>query len=573
MSEIVKKIKKEIEAITEQTKELEKITEISETSRIELKELEEKRNEIKDSNSGFYQDIEKQIKEKNTEFMQKNIERMSKSNEVNSIVLEKKREILEEIEKQKDFIDQNREIKVEEYNLDQLKSEKDKLEKQITLSKIMGGTEEYEKLSDSEKEEVKEAHGQVLNNQKRLKEIAPIIEILTFLDGEQPKDKFIKLSSMADMVEKEFKLDGLQDLNEKLNKFETEKQIEKDSGEEHHTETVIDKEPENENENEEKDNSPELSNRIIKETEKEINNNSVISPKNISKMEEKQSKQQRAKTNDILQISYSAKSDIYILKNKNKNEIRIKNSEELEKIDKKILAQKLGKKESELINIDTKIFSLLYDYDKARAVEYFEMMTTLGKSPNQRKEEMIEKNLKIDYNLKGLYDKIKDTKYVNGRNVKCFTKEERNEILKIANNAKINGIAEVTKGAKVSIREMFDKIISKTKSVKLLSSPKKEEEYSKLANSDYLKTIEPQFNETIKNNRLNKSKIKNQPKIFKQKAVKLSHEVRNNMAKKVNSFADKLKVDDKTQKKLENVTEESKKPQSEKAINIEPLTK
>lgn len=571
MSEIVKKIKKEIEAITEQTKELEKITEISETSRIELKELEEKRNEIKDSNSGFYQDIEKQIKEKNTEFMQKNIERMSKSNEVNSIVLEKKREILEEIEKQKDFIDQNREIKVEEYNLDQLKSEKDKLEKQITLSKIMGGTEEYEKLSDSEKEEVKEAHGQVLNNQKRLKEIAPVIEILTFLDGEQPKDKFIKLSSMSDMVEKEFKLDGLQDLNEKLNKFETEKQIEKDPVEEEHTETIIDKEPENENE--EKDNSPELSNRIIEETEKEINNNSVISPKNISKMEEKQSKQQRAKTNDILQISYSAKSDIYILKNKSKNEIRIENSDELEKIDKKILAQKLGKKESELINIDTKIFSLLYNYDKARAVEYFEMMTTLGKSPNQRKEEMIEKNLKIDYNLKGLYDKIKDTKYVNGRNVKSFTKEERNEILKIANNAKINGIAEVTKGAKVSIREMFDKIISKTKSVKLLSSPKKEEEYSKLANSDYLKTIEPQFNETIKNNRLNKSKIKNQPKIFKQKAVKLSHEVRNNMAKKVNSFADKLKVDDKTQKKLENVTEESKKPQSEKAINIEPLTK
>ena len=187
MEEIFKKIEEEAKLILKEQEELKKLEEISEEARHKLEEAEKEVAEFSDKESGFY----KEAKEKSTtlerEFKNKDINRMNKDRNINNLVSEKKQLILKEIEEKKQYIDENRNVDLEGNNLEELKAEKEKLEKEIELNNTT--KEKFNEMSDSEKMAVRKAKENYLNNKHRLEEISPTVELMETLDGKKPKDR------------------------------------------------------------------------------------------------------------------------------------------------------------------------------------------------------------------------------------------------------------------------------------------------------------------------------------------------------------------------------------------------
>ena len=261
----------------------------------------------------------------------------------------------------------------------------------------------------------------------------------------------------------------------------------------------------------------EMKSFIKKPENKQISNNKEKNDDDIEFININEENSKKSQFNDSVRILYYAKQDKYLVTNIGEKEEKIVKRKDIEKLDKKLLSEKLGRDVEDLQNIDMNILSLLLQYDEQyntkKASEYYEKATTIGKSKQDRKNEMEEMQIDIEYNLKGLYSKDQ------------FSEEERKEILSIANNAKRKGIAMVKKGAKVSLNELKDKIIETiTKKAKLLTTKKslnlpkseyeehKEEEYDKLTNSEYLKSIDKDFDKELKKEKFKKA-IKFSPKI------------------------------------------------------------
>ena len=78
---------------------------------------------------------------------------------------------------------------------------------------------------------------------------------------------------------------------------------------------------------------------------------------------------------------------------------------------------------------------------------------------------MEDMNISISYDLEGLYDT--DFEYIP-----LIPKEERKELLRIANRAKELGLANVRKGIYVTIREKIENVIDKIVNFKNLLLPK-----------------------------------------------------------------------------------------------------
>lgn len=223
-----------------------------------------------------------------------------------------------------------------------------------------------------------------------------------------------------------------------------------------------------------------------------------------------------------IRILYSAKTDKYIVTNINTKEQKIINRKELEKLDKNLLAEKMGK---DLDNVDTNILQLLISYDKQykthKADEYIETLSAIGMNKEQRQNEMKESQIDIEYNLKGLYDKhevgLDEYEY-------NLSEVDRKELLSIANNAKQKGIATIKKGPKVFINELIDKMVNKIKNNKLLNKNKiltlpkskrqkeyekrKQEEYDKLTNKEYMQSLDKDFIKAVREEKLNQFKEK-----------------------------------------------------------------
>lgn len=181
--------------------------------------------------------------------------------------------------------------------------------------------------------------------------------------------------------------------------------------------------------------------------------------------------------NSSVRILYSAKTDKYIVTNINTKEQKLVSRKELEKLDKNILAEEIGK---DLRNVDTNIYQLLKSYDEEykthKADEYIETLSTIGMNKVQRQNAMEKSQIDIEYNLKGLFNKFYDKTEQGLYEYKDkFSKEEREELLDIANNAKIKGIATVKKGPKVTIMELLNKAVKKVFSNKLLNGKKVEQ--------------------------------------------------------------------------------------------------
>lgn len=84
--------------------------------------------------------------------------------------------------------------------------------------------EEFEKMSDSEKQEVRKAKENYLNNKHRLDEITPTIGLMEVLDGKDPKDKFIEIEDLIKTVENKFNRDSLDEIVEVIGKDENQEE-------------------------------------------------------------------------------------------------------------------------------------------------------------------------------------------------------------------------------------------------------------------------------------------------------------------------------------------------------------
>lgn len=212
--------------------------------------------------------------------------------------------------------------------------------------------------------------------------------------------------------------------------------------------------------------------------------------------------------NNAVRIIYNAKKDEYIVTNVNTGKESSISRKNIEKLDRNLLEQKMGK---DLRNVDMNVLQVLRAYDKeyktTKTSEYVESLSTLGKNKKERLQEMEDNEIDIVYNLKGLYDKhqVEYDKYESN-----FKKEEIKELLEIANNANEKGIATVEKGVKVSLLELRDKIISKISKIKLptakklLALPqtnnqkKKQEEYDKLVNKEYMQSLDKKYEQELR---------------------------------------------------------------------------
>lgn len=300
--------------------------------------------------------------------------------------------------------------------------------------------------------------------------------------------------------------------------------------------------------------------KFNKEEQNSLNNTSKVQKEETLKDTKQQEKNEFKKidlndkdkrevigNNNSVRILYSAKTDKYLVTNVNTGKQRIVRRKDIGKIDKNLLEERIGK---DLSNVDTNILQLLLEYDKeyktTKSSEYVQMLSSLGKNKQERQQEMQKNEIDIEYNLKGLYDKEEVELYEYEDN---FEKEERQELLEIANNAKKKGIAKVKKGIKVSLLELKDKILSRISKIKLptakktLSLPQtkkqklreevKQQEYDKLTNKEYMQSLDKQFEEELR-------KEKNRQFIEKVNVV--------NLHKKETTTKPKEKIEDREER-------------------------
>lgn len=115
---------------------------------------------------------------------------------------------------------------MEQDEVKKLTEEKKKLEEELKLNDVT--KEEWLKLPIEEQIRVNHAKEQYLNNKHRLQEIEPKLEIANIYEGKTPIEKYTEIKEKIDVVNKEFTLENLDNLVEKLNQKESKEKFEKD---------------------------------------------------------------------------------------------------------------------------------------------------------------------------------------------------------------------------------------------------------------------------------------------------------------------------------------------------------
>lgn len=533
MEEILEQIKNEIDAIEEQQNNLKELEKNAEKLKEEEKQLQEEQNGIRDKESGFYKDLSEKIAEKHAEFIEVNNMRQDKDSEINELIFKAKGKIQREIESKKKYIDENRNADVKGIDLAKLKAEKEKIEREIELNNIT--REEFDTKSDAEKQEIRKAKENYLNNKHRLAEINPTIELIDALDGKTPKDKFIELDNLNEEIEETFNRDHLD--NKRLDKEKLLNDMV--SGRQKREQEEIEKAEQEEIEKAEKEDikrvEEEKRQRIvqakIKEMEEEAARRKADEEAARRKTAEevtrraaeeeavrkkaaeeaaarrKAAEEIRKKSNEV-NIVYSAKYDQLVVKNVGLNKNDIIERKDIKLITPLELAEKMSEPEGKFENLEQSTLihlQLLKAYDErygtSKAKEYLEIATKDTKTKQENAKEMQDSHINIHYNLKGLYDGD-------------FTLEETQEILKVANQAKKKGTATVEKGFKVTMRELLDKIASKMKIGKFY--PKEETlKLSQAKATEHEKQIDSNYEQAN-----TKQKVEPKRKVSKRDAMK-----------------------------------------------------
>ncbi len=473
MEEIQKKLKDEIKNFYEQKKTIEELNITTNNLQEDMKQIEEEQKDILDKESGFYTDLETKKAEKNTQFITILNERMGKENQLKNAIIGAKSEIIEKLQKKLKIIDANRNMELEE-NLEDLEAEKETIEKELKLNEVT--REEFDTLSNAEKQAVRKAKERYLINKNRLKEIEPKIEMLYLLDGNKPKERYLEISKMITDIKEKFTYENIESLYEEYKEPENEidNQAEEQENEEVKAEEGVNAEkPEKEEVKPQEQSQNEVHNQTVSQPRNNIINTKPMTqtkkeqPENdIDNQQDELSEatevyQDLNISDEKVKIIYNAKRDTYTITNVNKIGKLVVERTKLEEYDK-IDISKQKDTLSNIESLDINVLKLLSIYDKKFGTNKTEQYTQIVLAEKERENteiEMEEKQISITYNLKGLYDK-KQTESEYDEQEDVFTKEEKETLLNLANNAKARGIATVKKGIYVTIREQLDNIMN-----------------------------------------------------------------------------------------------------------------
>lgn len=227
--DLINEYEKEIKELKKQKESIEKLSEQSANLKVERDKKKQELDKIQDYKSAFYEDLSKEYSEKDSEFATSLAhEELAKRNLKRNLE-EKKSEILNGLETKLVKVEENRNnefAKMEQDEVKKLTEEKKKLEEELKLNDVT--KEEWLKLPIEEQIRVNHAKEQYLNNKHRLQEIEPKLEIANIYEGKTPIEKYTEIKEEIDVVNKEFTLENLDNLVEKLNQKESKEKFEKD---------------------------------------------------------------------------------------------------------------------------------------------------------------------------------------------------------------------------------------------------------------------------------------------------------------------------------------------------------
>ena len=441
MEKIIENIQKIINIAKEQKEELNKIWKNVEDLDNIARKKEQEAEEIEDKKSGFYEDAINEADKANTKHREasRDYERVEK---VKTTVLEKAKEsILKQLEIEQEFIDNNRKVDLSKYTpekITELKEERDSLKEEIELNSI--SKEEFEKMSDEDKNKVRKAKENYLNNTKRLKEIEPTVDLLDALGGKKPKDRFDEISGMIKEIEEKFNFENIGeiDLSKIINKEQEE--------------TKEFKEHEEQKESEEKTEKT--------ETKKD-------EPKENVKTEDTQKETTEPKRdNRSIAIEFDAKKGVFKVDTLNGFEKDISKNLKASKITLDMrqrmtnyMMKKYSLKAEQMKNIDIYAATILHSFDVQRNSDkldkYIETMMS-DKRENLSNKVKLQENkiIMIDYDLRGLYDNDN------------LDKETQRSIMDAANANKRNEVGDVVKGVRTYLLEKMDNAKQRRERVK-----------------------------------------------------------------------------------------------------------
>ena len=231
-------------------------------------------------------------------------------------------------------------------------------------------------MSDSEKQAVRKAKENYLNNKHRLEEINPKIELMDILGDKSPKDKFIEIENLIKNVEEKFDRKNMDALLSDIT-VKTEKKAVKEEGKDTEKNTV-------EEEN--------------KGTEKE-----VVEKENNNVEKEEEPKEQKLESKEY----FGGKDEKnYILLDISNNKIKLNEKEffyKRETKNKEALDEKYGIGEytgKAKKNVDYALISTLEKIDESLVDEYLKIIRN-GNVENDNIKESVEKlNSAVDIEYK-----------------------------------------------------------------------------------------------------------------------------------------------------------------------------
>lgn len=303
--DLINEYEKEIKELKKQKESIEKLSEQSANLKVERDKKKQELDKIQDYKSAFYEDLSKEYSEKDSEFAASLAhEELAKRNLKRNLE-EKKSEILNGLETKLVKVEENRNnefAKMKQDEVKKLTEEKRKLEEELKLNDVT--KEEWLKLPREEQIRVNHAKEQYLNNKHRLQEIGPKLEIANIYEGKTPIEKYTEIKEKIDVINKEFTLENLDNLVEKLNQkenkeFDRRKAIRKDLDE--RTKMAV--------ENSKKE--------VAEENKNDTNNSKPI--KTIEKLEEQFEILNDSKKDTIIGIEIKEGSNLIKITTKNEN--------------------------------------------------------------------------------------------------------------------------------------------------------------------------------------------------------------------------------------------------------------
>lgn len=483
------------------------------------KETNEKKQELNafpDKESGFYKDLAQEVESKENEASEIFRERDVKLRNLKEAIETKKNEIIDNLKSQLQVIDENR-----NENIEEIKEEKERLEEELKLNDVT--KEEFMKMDSQKQQEVRNAKERYLINKRRLNELSPKIELLELLKGKEPKERYLEINALISDIDKEFNYDNIETF------FKEPEEI---------AETTEIEEPEQ-----------------ILETE-ELSN-----PVESGKPEQYSNPTELEETEDIVEPEEIEKqTEPKDLSNEEKQEDKVTARSLARQIERKVREDSTKKE-----NFDNKIQEIFIDEQNGK-VEI--------KTENSEEKKVIDENIdEILANKKQIFKdneiSNKCAKFVESRIKRFFLMRKLNPVVVkvLGDNNESKAVEEYIKSvyavrktpfrlvhdlrqtSLTGLKKMMMKRFAKFEKENLDATVLKDEKQTKLLTTSLKRKIKGSVSTIGK-------KVKYTGELTRGEALKARLYV------KTKSLAEKLKVDDETLQKLNNVSRSAKDNES-----------